>query len=295
MKRINNLWQLLQQTRDRTALMRACGVAESVLIDGSDYDRFDAYASCMTLCQGHAVLQEDARLVQDLLSICVPICPESAPALWHAAAYALSGMGQTPPMPENCEIAFVPFNEQTVVWSVDLGQAVYAMPTPELLMRLIGSEVQAIRVRMQIARFVKPNPYAAKQLCGKPSAELTADEHDLLCAQTLRVLGKLCAERDTESDAESDAESSCPVLYVESDFAALDAWQSLLAYLQQNGCLVQIVLIASSADALRAAASLVGCLPNPTDAPAVRVGIADMALLELYKTLLPIGILPPLC
>ena len=37
---------------------------------------------------------------------------------------------------------------------------------------------------------------------------------------------------------------------------------------------------------------LQGCLPNPTDAPTVRVGIADMALLDLYQTLLPIGMLP---
>jgi hypothetical protein len=50
------------------------------------------------------------------------------------------------------------------------------------------------------------------------------------------------------------------------------------------------------ADALCAAATLAGCLPNPTDAPTVRVGVVDVQgrdeLLELYATLLPIGVLP---
>jgi hypothetical protein len=54
-----------------------------------------------------------------------------------------------------------------------------------------------------------------------------------------------------------------------------------------------------NADALCAAATLAGCLPNPTDAPTVRVGVVDVQgrekLLELYATLLPIGALPPLC
>lgn len=281
-KRIN-LWQYLQQESDRSRWMRACGVAQSVLTDGSDYDRFEAYAACMPLCGGHPILQEDARLIERLLGVHVPICPETAPALWHAAAYALCGMGEQPAMPDSCEIAFVAPTEQTVR-CVDLGCATYAIPTPELLMRLIDPEVQAIRVSVQIGSYVRPNPYAAKQLCAKEREALRPAERDLLGAQTLRVLGKLCAERETEH---------CPVLYVASDFAATDAWCELLSYLQQSGCLAQIVLVAQDADALRAAASLAGCLPNPTDAPAVRIGIADMALLELYQTLLPVGMLPP--
>ena len=284
MERPINLWQLLQCERDRSVLMRACGVAESVLTDGSDFDQFDAYAACMPLCKGHPILQEDVDLIQKLLGVSVPICPQTASAFWHAAAYALTGMGEVPPMPEFCEMEFFDPIKQPMC-SIDLGQEVYAMPTPELLMRLIDPEVQAIRVRVQIERFVKPNPYAAKQLCQKPSDARTADERDLLSAQTLRVLGKLCTERDEES---------CPVLYVESDFAATDAWRALLAYLQQSGCLAQMVLVASDADALRAAASLAGCLPNPTAAPTLRAGITDMALLDLYQTLLPVGMLSTL-
>ena len=72
MERVTNLWQLLQERRDRCALMRTCGVAESVLTDGSDYDKFWAYAACMPLCRGHAILEEDARLVADLLGEDVP-------------------------------------------------------------------------------------------------------------------------------------------------------------------------------------------------------------------------------
>ena len=79
MVQARNLWQLLQMTRDRSALMRACGISESVLTDGSDYDRFDAYAACMPLCHGHEILQADAQLVEELLGVRVPICPESAP------------------------------------------------------------------------------------------------------------------------------------------------------------------------------------------------------------------------
>ena len=277
MKQPINLWQLLQAQHDRTALMRACGVAEHVLTDGSDYDRLEAYAACMPLCEGHAVLQADARLIEDLLGENVPICPETAAALWHAVAYALCGQGEEPNTPEPCEIAFV-FPEQGAIYGIDLAQAFYAMPTIELMMRLLNAQVQAICIQVQIERFVKPNPYTAKRLCLMPREELTAEERDHLSAQTLRVLGKLCADRGS-------------VLYVESDFAALDAWRALLAYLQQSGCIAQFVLTVRDENALRAAASLAGFLSNPTDAPAVRVGVSDQALLDLYKTLLPIGVL----
>lgn len=282
MVQARNLWQLLQMARDRSALMRACGVAEQVLTDGSDYDRFDAYAACMPLCCGHEILRADAQLVEELLGVRVPICPESAPDLWHAAAYALCGQGEQPEAPGSCEIVCASSTQERLC-AVDLGHAFYATPTTDLMMRLLDPAVQAICVKVQIERFVKPNPYTARRLCETEREKLTAEERDHLSAQTLRVLGKLCAERGS-------------VLYVESDFAAHDAWRALLAYLQQSGCLAQIVLMVRDADALRAAASLAGCLPNPTDAPTVRVGIADVQerdeLLELYATLLPIGVLP---
>ena len=282
MEQARNLWQLLQMTRDRSALMRACGVAEQVLTDGSDYDRFDAYAACMPLCKGHEVLQADAQLIEELLGVRVPVCPESAPDLWHAAAYALCGQGEQPDAPKSCEIVCASSTQERLC-AVDLGQAFYAVPTTELMMRLLDPAVQAICVKVQIERFVKPNPYTAKRLCETEREKLTAEERDHLSAQTLRVLGKLCAERGS-------------ILYVESDFAAPDAWRALLAYLQQSGCLAQIVLMVRDADALRAAVPLAGCLPNPTDAPTVRVGVADVqgraALLDLYATLLPIGVLP---
>ena len=282
MVQARNLWQLLQMARDRSALMRACGVAEQVLTDGSDYDRFDAYAACMPLCCEHEILQADAQLVEELLGVRVPICPESAPALWHAASHALTEQGEVPNAPERCEIAFASSTQETLC-AVDLGHAFYATPTTDLMMRLLDPAVQAICVKVQIERFVKPNPYMAKRLCETEREKLTAEECDHLSAQTLRVLGKLCAERGS-------------VLYVESDFAALDAWRALLAYLQQSGCLAQIVLVVRDADALRAAMPLAGCLPNPGDTPTVRVGVADMqgraALLDLYATLLPIGVLP---
>ena len=282
MGQVKNLWQLLQAAHDRTALMRACGVTEGVLTDGSDYDRFDAYAACMPLCQGHERLSADARLIEELLGVRVSVCPETAPALWHAAAYKLCEQGEVPIVPKACEVSFVP-PLRDMLHAVDLGQAFYATPTAELMMRLLTSEVQAICVEVRIESFVKPNPYTAKRLCETANGNLTANERDHLSAQTLRVLGKLCAERGS-------------VLYVKSDFAATDAWRALLAYLQQSGCLAQIVLMIRDANALRAAAKLVGCLPNPTDAPTVRVGVADVPdreeLLALYQTVLPIGVLP---
>ncbi len=283
MEMAKNLWQLLQQQRDRSALMRACGVCEDTIQNGSDYDRFAAYADCMPLCQGHEILQADIALIEDLLGVRVHICPQTAPDLWHAAAYALTGQGEMPSMPKSCEIAFAS-PKQDALCGVDLAQAFYAAPTPELMMCLLDPAVQAICVVAQIESFVKPNPYTAKRLCGMAREELTASERDHLSAQTLRVLGKICAERSSD-------------LYVESDFAATDAWRALLAYLQQSGCLSRIVLTVQSADALRAAATLAGCLPNPSDVPTVRVGVASVperdALLDLYAKLLPIGVLPP--
>lgn len=284
MTKANNLWQLLQEKQDRRALMRACGVPESVLTDGSDYDKFDAYAACMPLCQGHWILAADTQLIRELLGISVSICPESAASLWHAAAYALTGHGYEPSPPQACEISFAS-PEQQEIGTLHLGHTYYATPTPELMMKLLNASVQAIGVTVQIQSFVKPNPYTAKRLCEAEKETLTADERDHLSAQTLRVLGKLCAERGS-------------VLYVESDFAHTDAWCALLAYLQQSGCLTQIVPFVRSADALRAAATLVGCLPNPSDIPTVRIGVADVqereALLDLYAQVLPIGVLPPI-
>ena len=283
MEQARNLWQLLQHKRDRSVLMRACGIGESVLTDGSHYDRFDAYAACMPLCYGHEILQADAQLIEELLGVRVPLCPETAPALWHAAAHALCGQGEEPDAPKLCEIVFASPTQERLC-AVDLGQAFYAAPTTELMMRLLDPEVQAICTRVQIERFVKPNPYTAQRLCETEREKLTAEERDHLSAQTLRVLGKLCAERGS-------------MLYVEADFAAHDAWRALLGYLQQSGCLAQIVLMVRSADALRAAASLAGCLPNPSDVPTIRVGVANVpereALLDLYASLLPIGVLPP--
>lgn len=277
MRYVTNLWQLLQAQHDCTALMRACGVAECVLTDGSDYDRFEAYAACMPLCAGHAVLQSDAQLIRDLLGTDLPICPESAPALWHAAAYTLCGQGEVPGAPNPCEITFTaPAQER--ICAVHLQETFFATPTTALMMRLIDPAVQAICIKVQIESFVKPNPYTARRLCEMAREDLTAHERDLLSAQTLRVLGKLCAERGS-------------VLFVESDFAATDAWRALLGYLQQSGCISSVVLTVRDAAALHAAAALAGCLPNPTDAPAVRVGVSDQALLDLYKTLLPIGVL----
>lgn len=279
---ITNLWQLLQQQSDRSALMRACGVAQGVLQNGSDYDRFAAYAACMPLCRHHHVLQEDAELIGDLLGTPILICPQTAPDLWHAAAHALCPQGEPPAAPIPCELEYLAPTDE-IIQGVDLGQAFYAAPTTELMMRLINASPHAIGVTVQVQGFVKPNPYTAKRLCQMPREQLNAAEHDMLSAQTLRVLGKLCAERES-------------VLYVQSDFAATEAWRALLAYLQQSGCLAQIVLSVRNEDALRAAVPLAGCLPNPTDAPTVRVGIANVperdALLALYQTLLPIGVLP---
>lgn len=282
MTKANNLWQLLQKTHDRVALMRACGVPEGVLTDGSDFDKFAAYAACMPLCQGHWILKADVQLIGELLGVSVPICPESAASLWHAAAYALCAQGERPDPTVPCDVCFVSPTQETVL-GVDLGKSFFATPTVELMMRLLDPEVQAIGVTVQIQSFVKPNPYTAKRLYEADKDTLTDAERDHLSAQTLRVLGKLCSERGS-------------VLYVQSDFAHPDAWRALLAYLQQSGCIAQLVLTVRDENALRAAASLAGFLPNPTDVPAVRVGIANVpereALLDLYATLLPIGVLP---
>ncbi len=280
MTKPTNLWQLLQKTNDRTALLRACGVCEDVIRNGSDFDRLVKYAECMPLCRGHAFLDADADLIQELLGVRVPICPCTVSDLWHAVAYVLTGHGHAQSPPEACEIAFSAPVQQELC-TLHLGQAYYAAPTPELLMQLLHVSVQAIGVTVQIQSFVKPNPYTAKRLYEAERETLTDAERDHLSAQTLRVLGKLCAERGS-------------VLYVESDFVHTEAWRALLAYLQQSGCLAQIVLVVRSAEALRAAATLAGCLPNPSDFPTVRVGVAGVqekqALLDLYATLLPIGV-----
>jgi len=278
MQKANNLWQLLTSRADRTALMTACGVAQNFLENGSDYDRFRAYAACMPLYRGHPILTSDAALIGELLGREIPICPESCDALWHAAAYALTGIGEQPMLPEPCRIDFVAPAINSVQ-PVRLGGARYAAPTAALIHTLTDAE--AVTLDVQLTGFVKPNPYAAgKALAKHERGEvLTVPEQDLLAAQTLRVLGRLCADRGIE-------------LYVHATIAEAAPWRALLAYLQSSNCLPRTVLVADTAADLQVAARIVGCVPNAEHAPQLRVGITDDTLKGLYQTLLPIGVLP---
>ncbi len=279
MQKANNLWQLLTSRADRTALMTACGVAQNLLENGSDYDRFRAYAACMPLYRGHPILTSDAALIGELLGREIPICPESCDALWHAAAYALTGIGEQPMLPEPCRIDFVAPAKNSVQ-PVRLGGARYAAPTAALIHTLTDAE--AVTLDLQLTGFVKPNPYAAgKALAKHERGEvLTVPEQDLLAAQTLRVLGRLCADRGIE-------------LYVHATIAEAAPWRALLAYLQSSNCLPRTVLVADTAADLQVAAHIVGCVPNVEHAPQLRVDITDDTLKGLYQTLLPIGVLPP--
>lgn len=278
MEKANNLWQLLMQHEDRVPLMIACGVTQATLEQGSDYDRFRAYADCMPLCQGHGFLARDAQLIRKLLSKEIPICPESCDALWHAAACALTGLGEMPDLPDHCAVTYIS-PKRAAAKALDLEDAIYAAPTAELLTRL--TDAKAVSVNVSVNSFAKPNPYAAKQLLAKyeRGEVLTQAERDLLSAQTLRVLGKLCADRKL-------------TLYIRADFINDRALCALLQYLYHSSCLPPVVLVVSDRDALHAAARTVGCVPNLTDTPQIRVGVTDAALLDLYATLLPIGVLP---
>ena len=282
MNKATNLWQLLLAQADREMLMIACGVPKETLEQGSDYDKFCAYAHCMPLCQGNRVLADDAALTRALLGSEISICPESCDALWHAAAYALTGQGEAPALPGDYKISFTeqPFCCTSVL---ELEDAMYAAPTASLLARLSGAD--AVSLRLSADTFAKPNPYVAKQLLAKHERGemLTNSERDLMSAQTLRVLGKLCVEREL-------------TLYVYTEPTNAAPWRALLGYLHSAGCLPQTVLMVSSEAALYTAAEIMGCVPNLTDVPQLRVGIANVpereALLDLYATLLPIGVLP---
>ena len=263
--------------------MVACGVPQALLQNGSDYEKFCVYARCMPLCKGHSFLQADAHLIERLLGQSIPICPESCDALWHAAAFCLSGLGEPFDLPKSCHI---PFAEpvQMRLLALQLGNALYASPTAALLTAL--QDARAVSVSIPMTVFVKPNPYAAKQALSKleRGEVLVSFERDLLAAQTLRVLGKQCMQRDIP-------------LYVYADFQKAQAWQALFCYLQTCECLPQIVLVVSDEAGLLAAAQTVGCVPNQGDIPQIRVGVASVPnrqeLLDLYATVLPIGILPP--
>lgn len=278
MQKANNLWRLLTSCADRAALMTACGVAQDTLENGSDYDRFRAYAACMPLCQGHPIPKADTALIGELLGQEIPICPESCNALWHAAAYVLTGFGEQPKLPDPCRIDFVEPPKNSVQ-PVRLGGARYAAPTATLIHTL--TDAKAVALDVQLTGFVKPNPYAAgKALAKHEGGEvLSAWEQELLSAQTLRVLGRLCADRKIP-------------LYVHATIADAAPWRALLAYLQSSNCLPRTVLMVDTAADLQVAARIVGCVPNITDTPQIRVGITDDTLRGLYQTLLPIGVLP---
>lgn len=281
-----NLWQLLVAKADRSRLMIACGVPQRILQAGSDYDRLAAYAACMRLCQGHPVREHDTQIFRELTGLDILLCPESCAYLWHAAAYALAGLGEQPDAPDDCEITFVP-PVPTAIPCLPIGNALYAAPTADLLGRLASPDLRAVSVTAGLDAFIKPNPYHARMLCARhdKGEALTGSEQDLCTAQTLRVMGKLCAERDLH-------------LYIHADFAATEAWQTLLTYLYANRCLPYTVLVVANESQLRKAALLAGCVPNATDIPQVRVGVASVPereeLLTLYATLLPIGVLPPI-
>ena len=64
-------------------LLRACGTDEDVIRNGSDYDRFSAFAAAMPLCKGHILataLQDALQVATDLF---VPLCPHTASVFWR--------------------------------------------------------------------------------------------------------------------------------------------------------------------------------------------------------------------
>ncbi len=66
-----------------TRLLRACGVEESILRDGSDYDRFAALAAAMPLCAGNALAAALEKSLQDATGLTIPLTMQSAPDFWR--------------------------------------------------------------------------------------------------------------------------------------------------------------------------------------------------------------------
>ncbi len=65
-------------------LLRACGVDESIIRDGSDYDRFAALCAILPLCVGHPLRESITRTLQESTGLSIPLRAETAGAYWDA-------------------------------------------------------------------------------------------------------------------------------------------------------------------------------------------------------------------
>lgn len=187
-------------------LLRACGTDESVVRNGSDYDRFAALAAVIPLCAGHALATALQADLQAATGLDLPLCSHTAPAFWRRWT-DLYWYGQ-----EKSEPAPTPCTECTPAAPVRLIDAdVTRLPDPAAVAAVCPrADLAAFTDRIEAALptvgyaalrlpsdyvFVRPDPYHAARAM-QNIAEGEAFYRDLLTSQALRTWGEIASARD---------------------------------------------------------------------------------------------------
>ncbi len=187
-------------------LLRACGVDEAVLRDGSDYDRFLALAAAMPCLSGNRLAATWMDVLQLSTGLTRPLCPHTAHLYWERWTeihWYGREVSPTVPVPTHCP--HCPPAEPTLIRAADT----VALPDPMTLAAdgaLTDPDAYATHLRAAVSRagapvclalpaayaYVRPDPYhAALALRAVAEGRATDRDRDLLVAQTLRVIGEM--------------------------------------------------------------------------------------------------------
>ncbi len=187
-------------------LLRACGTDEALLNQGSDYDRFMAFAAAVPLCAGHALAAALVTALQSATGLAVPLCPHTADLYWQAWIQQEWYGREASPVtgPETCPdcdtaVPLTLFSDALVrlpdplgegqmggdlsAWTTCLMETVSSSPKPLLL--FLPPDYS----------FARPDPYhAAVSFAAARRGQADVSARDLLFSQALRVIGEAAKE-----------------------------------------------------------------------------------------------------
>ncbi len=202
---------LLALDREPAArLLRATGIQEDIIRNGSDYARFEALAAAMPLCRGHDLAAAMLASLREATGLALPLCPATAPVYWQAwtdihwygiepcvAAAAAASVADCPPppLPAAVEVDATRLPDLSLA-GTDACPA--DLPTYEACLRsAMPSAGGYARFSLPPSfGFRRPDPYhAARSLQACAQGRATEAEGDVLRAQALRVLGETAKAR----------------------------------------------------------------------------------------------------
>lgn len=213
LRELGNVTELIAR-EELARLLRLCGVEESVITHGSDYDRFFALCKVVPLLTGHPLLCKLRFLCARGLGVEEPLSVSNCAVVWQKTAQKLLETPLTPFL-----LASRLMGDGHVAWLCqgELPQDLPQSVPPVLFFddwidtgahdldawtRQIECAADAFcargcdRVYLTLpASFhdIRPDPYHVQQALGK--GERTQEDRCLLIAQAVRILCGLCREK----------------------------------------------------------------------------------------------------